>query len=103
MKIVINKCYGGFGLSRKAQDMYCEVKGINPGKWQDVWKFYEDFHENGLDRSDPVLVDIVERLGEEANGSCADLKIVEIPDGVQWGVHEYDGVEWIAEVHRTWS
>ena len=41
-------------------------------------------------------------LGELANGPNAELKVVEIPDGIDWTIEEYDGVEWIAEVHRTW-
>jgi len=44
----------------------------------------------------------VEELGEKANGQCADLKIVEIPDDVEYEIEEYDGVEWVAENHRTW-
>lgn len=28
MKVVINKCYGGFGLSDKAMRRYAEIKGI---------------------------------------------------------------------------
>jgi hypothetical protein len=30
------------------------------------------------------------------------LRIVEIPDGVEWHISEYDGIEHIAENHRTW-
>jgi len=30
------------------------------------------------------------------------LKIVEIPDDVDWEINEDDGSEWIAEKHRTW-
>ena len=30
-------------------------------------------------------------------------KIVEIPDGVQWEITEYDGKECIKEKHRSWS
>lgn len=33
----------------------------------------------------------------------ADLKIVEIPPDVDWEINEYDGVEWVAETHRTWG
>jgi hypothetical protein len=48
------------------------------------------------------LVQIVEELGEKANGFAAELKVVEIPEDVEYTVEEYDGIEWVAEVHRTW-
>lgn len=44
-------------------------------------------------RDDPILVRVVEELGETANGKYADLKIVEIPDDVKWQIEEYDGIE----------
>jgi len=31
------------------------------------------------------------------------LKVVEIPDDVEWNVQEYDGNEWVAEKHRIWE
>lgn len=89
MKVVINTCYGGFGLSTEARELYSELSG----------KEYSDY--NG-DRSDPHLVLTVERLGAIADGPFAELKVLEIPDGIQWLVEEYDGNEWVAEVHRTW-
>lgn len=55
------------------------------------------------DRSDSDLIAVIEELGEKANGKHAELKIVEIPDDVEWEISEYDGLEHIAEVHRTWS
>jgi len=48
------------------------------------------------------LIAVIEELGEEANGRCAEIAIVEIPDDVEWEVDEYDGKEWVAEIHRTW-
>jgi hypothetical protein len=56
-----------------------------------------------IERNDPILIQVVGELGKDANGECADLQIVEIPDGVKWTIEEYDGKEWVAEVHRTWS
>ena len=50
-----------------------------------------------------MLVDVVERLGKKANGESAELKVVEIPDGVEYEIDEYDGVESIHEKHRSWS
>lgn len=85
MKIVINTRYGGFSLSQKA----CDELGLESG--------YDP-----IKRNDPKLVEVVERLGEDANGNFADLSIVEIPDDVDWVVEEYDGNEWVAEKHRTW-
>ena len=70
---------------------------------------YNETHEKqtiyhrDIKRDDPFLVQTVEELGEKANGQCAKLKVIEIPDGVEWQVEEYDGNEHIAQVHETWS
>jgi hypothetical protein len=47
----------------------------------------------GFDRADPALVQVVEELGEKANGSCADLRIEDVPAGTLWRINEYDGNE----------
>jgi hypothetical protein len=91
MKIVINSCHGGFGLSDKALEMY-------RARVQDTSVDYHD-----IERDDPVLVGLVEELGDEVNTRFSQLKIVEIPDGIEWTICEYDGLEWVAEAHRTWS
>jgi hypothetical protein len=59
--------------------------------------------EPPTDRHDPLLIQVVEELGEVAAGSHTTLKIVEIPDGTDYTIEEYDGLEHIAEVHKTWS
>ena len=91
MKIVINTCYGGFGLSKTALALFNERAGA----------IITD--EYSINRNDLILVQIVEQLGEAANGRFSELKVVEIPDDVEWGIEEYDGNEWIAEKHRTWN
>jgi hypothetical protein len=91
--VVINDCYGGFGLSVRAAEEYKRLAGITDPDWYD----------RDIPRDDPYLVKIVKQLGMGANGSHANLKIVEIPGDIEWLVQEYDGAEWVAEKHRTWS
>lgn len=92
MKVVINKCYGGFGLSLLAETQIADRKG---------WKKRRDLSD--IKRHDLDLVVVVEKLGERAGGEFAKLKIVTIPDGVDYTIEEYDGMEYIAEKHRTWG
>lgn len=61
------------------------------------------FYDRELARDDPLLVQVVEELGNKANGEYAKLKVVEIPDEVNWEIGEYDGYEHVAEKHRTWD
>ena len=53
-------------------------------------------------RDDPLLIQVIGELDEKANGGVAELKIVEIPDGIKWVIEDYDGSEHIAEKHRKW-
>ena len=62
-----------------------------------------DFPGRSADRGHPDLIQVIEDLGDGANGACAQIKIVEIPDGVDYSIEEYDGIEWIAEKHETWG
>lgn len=91
MKVVINRCFGGFSLSERAY----EFLGL---EWDGYGYKYND---NDL-RTDAKLVECVETLGEEADGRFAELKVVEIPDDVEWEIDYYDGLESIHEVHRVW-
>jgi hypothetical protein len=102
MKIVINDDYGGFGLSKMAIESYASRKGLSLGKWNQTYGYFDDFMDRDIPRNDKDLVEIVESLGNLANGFCASLRIVEIPDGVEWHISEYDGIEHVAENHRTW-
>lgn len=54
------------------------------------------------DRTDKFLIQVVEELGKKANGDCANLEVVEIPDDLDWEIDEYDGIETIREKHRSW-
>jgi len=136
MKLVVNKCYGGFGLSPEGAEYYLSLIGksayfyevtidskiglryqkVNIDKVSSLLfsistKDFGDepndlgegyFYDHYLKRDDPNLIKTVEDLGKRAGGRCSNLRVVEIPDGVDWTIEEYDGREWIAEKHRTW-
>jgi len=149
-QVVINKCYGGFGLSHQAVMRYAELKGIklypwvndiykevygdkatldNPAIWpsyttvpqEEYERIYEEeskkpagvgrfvksnevfFSGRDIARDDADLVSIVKEMGEEANSRFAKLEVVEVPADVSYTIEEYDGIEWIAEEHRTWG
>jgi hypothetical protein len=141
MKIVINDCYGGFGLSDEAIDRYVELSDLKLYKeYNEQWKcnsYYtvppEEYHRvykndmtktewegqelgygrykdsnalcwswRDIKRDDPILVQVVEELVSSVSSHVSELKIVEIPDDVKWQIEEYDGLEHIAEVHKTW-
>lgn len=73
------------------------------GDWKKFNELNLYFCNREIPRNDPDLIEVVEKLGKEANGQFANLKIVNIPDDVKWEVCEYDGNETVEEVHRIWS
>lgn len=87
-KVVINTCYGGFGLSLKAHEYLKDKYGIEYTK-SCGWAHFKD---EDLERHDSRLIDVVETLGEEANGNCAKLYVKKIY-GKQYRITEYDGRE----------
>jgi hypothetical protein len=61
------------------------------------------FSSRDIDRKDPLLLKLIKQKGSKwVSGFFARLKIVKIPDDVDYIIEEYDGSEWIAETHRTW-
>ena len=123
-KVVFNKSYCDFRLSKEACQRYWDIKG------QQVWIEGEDYfftvwlvppeerlkkryfnsmtmderiaydkeyseqtwrYDRSVSRHDPILVKVVEELGEKANGNHADLQIEEV-DGL-YRINEYDGME----------
>ena len=142
MKVVINKCYGGFGLSPeavielakmgssvikkiplaeyfgKSKDLKKEIKHWkkrqdgylqSPSLSATIYDPKEEVILSDADirakenRTNKDVIAVVEKLGAKADGYFAELKIIEIPDGIEWEVGEYDGIEWIDEKHRSWG
>lgn len=136
-EVVINDCYGGFGLSHKAMMRYAKLKKIKlypyiadredgrltldffiPYTGQEdafvihylksplkngKWGKRKSLSSYDIPRDDSILIKVVKELGKDADGDHAELKIVKVPRDVKWSVEEYDGLEHIAESHRTWS
>lgn len=145
-RVVINKCFGGFGLSEAAYEQliawgvpvraYVDQKRdpethlflpepanegevifdreLTPPDADSFSALYHKYKPNGVmprywdcwtreNREHPLVVRVVEALGERANSQCAKLAIVEVPDDVDYEIDEYDGNEHIAEKHRVWS
>jgi hypothetical protein len=51
------------------------------------------FSDRDIERTDPILVQVVEELGDKANGMCAELRITEVRAGTRYRIDEYDGNE----------
>ncbi len=155
MKVVINRCFGGFGLSdaaylrmidlgipvrkyiEQARDpvtgLYlpeprndgdvifdCELneddgsplnahslRKLTGNRFSESWIRDSDYTQAGKmryrGRFHSAVIKAVESLGEAANGRFSKLKIVEVPDDVEWDIKDYDGMESIHEVHREWT
>ena len=92
-KVVINGCYGGFGLSQLALSILYK-------NYPDTVEVYKDYRgedvmylSDEVERHDKSLVEVVEALGSElASGDCANLVIETIYNPV-YRVSEYDGYE----------
>ena len=94
-RIVINRCYGGFGLSNLAAKRYRELAWIPE---EELFWTYD------IPRDSPILLQVIDELGlEKASGPHAELKVIEVPEGVKWHIADYDGMEHIAENHRQWG
>lgn len=92
MKVAINRCWGGFGISPECLDLYNHLSGK---KIEYDWD---------IERHDKFLIEAIERIGEkEASQSLGLVHIVEIPDGTKYEIDDYDGMESIHETHEVWS
>ena len=135
-KVILNKCFGGFGLSKEAYELYAKKKGISVFHYTQenlkkeiytyatddnrTFDFYftKDFGDNvyisnedfkkyflNLDenfREDKTLIEVVEELGEKANAFYSNLKIVEIPDDLDYVIDNYDGIETLHQKVQEW-
>jgi len=55
----------------------------------------QTWSDHNITRHDPILVQVVEELGDKANGMCAKLAIEEVSG--PYRIDEYDGNETVVE------
>jgi len=126
MKVVINRCGGGFGASENGFERMIEL-GLSvtftdrDGEVRKESAFithwirdrshsstdprYTFTHEHQYDnelRTHPALIRTVEELGNAVNNRFSKLEIVEVPDDVLWKINQYAGFETVEEKHRSW-
>lgn len=110
-KIPLNEYYGKDRVDEQWEKE--KLKDIGDGWFTNGWTFFVtkkdgfiyhlDDRYDDKTRSHPDMIEVVEKLGEKANGNCATLKIVEVPDDAEIEIEEYDGIEWVSEKHRRWD
>lgn len=93
-KVIINTCFGGYSLSEKVVLKFNKESGTNMSASEASYK---------IPRDNDLLIRIIEEVGvADAGGLCAELKIIEIPDDIEFVISEYDGIETLHEKHRSW-
>jgi len=113
MKVVVNRCFGGFGVSDEClahmgikfhRELEVHHEGT-PCKYTTNYRTLDDDSEYDIQRTDPRLIKAIEELGSEVcSDAHAKLEIVEIPDNLKhWHIEDYDGSESIiaseSEIH----
>ena len=111
MKVVLNKDWGGFSISKVCAEYMakngCEHAKAELKESEEKKRTFYGYGyckgKDGYDRTSKYLVEAVEKLGTAvASGSMACLEVVEIPDDISYEIEEYDGLETIHETHRSW-
>jgi hypothetical protein len=92
-EFLINKSYGGFGYSQIAVDEYNRrMIDINP-TFKPIRTQTPDYQD--IPRGDPIMIQIVKDLGEQANDRWSKLEIIKVPydyyNSIE--IQEYDGLE----------
>lgn len=92
-RIIINKGYDLLcPLSEEAIKLYAERSELLDANtikyhWNDITNYV---------RYDPILIEIIEELGERANVNCYTcLVVVDVPDEYWGEIEKFDGREWV--------
>lgn len=93
--VLYNDCYGGFNISEKAFEMYNEK--TEKGELKSM---------HFLCRHNPVLIEILNEIGEEEfSGDCAAIKVQYIDKKYKnfYNIEEYDGMEHVEILYDRYN
>jgi hypothetical protein len=92
IEILYNTSYGGWGISDKAIELY-KLRNVNDNSMALEYECHEL-----LSRTDPILIQIYNELGDEMNTKCCKIRIKKIPKKYEnyYYISEYHGRESIA-------
>ena len=87
IEILINICYGGWNISKKAIELY-KLRNPSYNVTGNVFDYFFDRHE-------PILVQIYKELGDNFDGKYSKTKIKKILKKYEnyYDIDEYDGKE----------
>jgi hypothetical protein len=97
MQVVINTSHSNFAISEEAVTYIRKKLKVPKTHLSEINAYSFDY-----DRSHPLLIEVINKLGHKADGLYATLKIVEIPNNVSWKVMCDTSGEYVAEEHRIW-
>ncbi|MDD3101881.1 MAG: hypothetical protein PHE59_01940 [Patescibacteria group bacterium] len=114
MKIVLNASCCEFCLSHEAIKKFAKLKGFKINLREGNYiKDGKRFYFSSIGRTDPALIQVIEELGEKANGINASLVIMKIPDGTKYTIRGKnsdgddcatgEGNQYIVEECRIWQ
>ena len=91
VSVLINTCYGGFGISKDGIDLY-NKKLLEKDPSAKAIKYDMDI----MDRHDPILYEVYKELGEKINSKYSKLTVAIVPKKYvgYYKIKEYDGMEY---------
>ena len=98
-KVAINKCYGGFSISKECAKWIENKYGLDLSKEYDYGAYYFDEKRHAKE-----LIDAIETLGSEVcSGDCARIVLEDCGGGL-YNIEEYDGYETLTtpDDEREW-
>ena len=98
MKVVLSKSRGNLLLTEPAIRNLAHRKGITRDQ---LWSSFKWFRKES--RTDLDLVGVVEELGKLASSPHAELRVVEVPNGIEWELVSINDIEVVVEKGHRWS